>query len=77
MSDEPLDFEDAMSRLERIVTELESGSFSLEESIRKFEEGIALGKKCREFLARADLRVRTLVDAREETPRKGDETDGG
>lgn len=61
MADEPLTFEDAMARLERIVAELESGSFSLEESLKKFEEGIQLGKTCRAFLDRADLRVRTLT----------------
>ena len=61
MADEPVTFEDAMSRLERIVADLESGSFSLEDSLKKFEEGIQLGKTCREFLDRADARVRTLT----------------
>jgi exodeoxyribonuclease VII small subunit len=56
-------FEDAMARLERIVADLESGTFSLEESLKKYEEGIQLGKTCREFLARADVRVRTLSAA--------------
>jgi exodeoxyribonuclease VII small subunit len=63
MADQPMTFEDAMARLERIVADLESGSFSLEESLRKFEEGIALGKTCREFLDRADVRVRTLSES--------------
>ena len=44
MADEPMTFEEAMARLERIVADLESGSFSLEESLKKFEEGIQLGK---------------------------------
>ena len=57
-----LTFEEAMQRLERIVADLEAGNFSLAESIQKFEEGIALGKHCRELLARADLRIRTLVE---------------
>ncbi len=61
MADEPVTFEEAMARLERIVADLESGSFSLEDSLKKFEEGIQLGKTCREFLDRADLRVRTLT----------------
>lgn len=61
---EPLTtFEAAMSRLEQIVSELETGKHSLEEALRMFEEGIALGKQCREFLDRADVRVRTLVEA--------------
>lgn len=63
MADEPLTFEDAMARLERIVADLESGSFSLEESLKKFEEGIQLGTTCRAFLDRADVRVRAITAA--------------
>jgi exodeoxyribonuclease VII small subunit len=63
--DQPLTFEEAIARLERIVAELESGSFSLEDSLAKFEEGIRLGNTCREFLDRAELRVRTLTAAQD------------
>ncbi len=55
-------FEEAMKRLERIVADLEAGTYSLAESLQKFEEGIALGKHCRDLLERADLRVRKLVE---------------
>ena len=58
-----LTFEEAMKRLERIVADLEAGTFPLAESLQKFEEGLALGKHCRELLGRADLRVRTLTEA--------------
>jgi exodeoxyribonuclease VII small subunit len=61
--EEPVSFEDAMARLERIVADLEGGRYTLEESLQKFEEGIALGNHCRTMLERADLRVRTLVEA--------------
>ena len=61
MSETTLTFEAAMSRLEKIVAELESGKLSLEDSLKKFEEGITLGKTCREFLDRADVRIRTLT----------------
>ena len=61
MSDQPLTFEAAMARLEKIVADLEGGTLSLEESLRKFEEGITLGKTCREFLDRADVRIRSLT----------------
>lgn len=64
MSEPALTFEAAMTRLEKLVAELESGKLSLEDSLKKFEEGIALGKTCREFLDRADVRIRNLtVDA--------------
>lgn len=61
--EELVSFEDAMARLERIVADLEGGRYTLEESLQKFEEGIALGNRCRSMLERADLRVRTLVEA--------------
>ena len=61
--DDAMSFEDAMARLERIVADLEGGRSTLEESLKKFEEGIALGHRCRRMLERADLRVRTLIEA--------------
>lgn len=61
--DDSLSFEEAMARLERIVADLEGGRYTLEESLRKFEEGIALGNRCRGLLDRADVRVRTLVES--------------
>jgi exodeoxyribonuclease VII small subunit len=63
MTEQSLTFEAAMARLEEIVAELEGGKLSLEDSLKKFEEGIALGKTCREFLDRADVRIRTLTAA--------------
>lgn len=61
--DESLSFEEAMTRLERIVADLEGGRYTLEESLQKFEEGIALGNRCRSLLDQADVRVRSLVEA--------------
>lgn len=61
MTEPSLTFEAAMARLEQIVADLEGGKLSLEESLKKFEEGITLGKTCRDFLDRADLRIRTLT----------------
>ena len=75
MTEPSLTFEAAMARLEQIVADLEGGKLSLEESLKKFEEGVTLGKTCREFLDRADVRIRTLTEAGAE----GDsgETDAG
>ncbi len=69
---ESLSFEEAMTRLEKIVEELETGTQSLEVALARFEEGVALGKVCRTLLEKADLRVRTLM----ETP-DGELTEGG
>jgi exodeoxyribonuclease VII small subunit len=73
----PKTFEEAMKRLEKIVGELESGSLPLAESLEKFEEGIALGKHCRDFLDRADIRIRTLVEGPDGSLQEGEAPDEG
>jgi exodeoxyribonuclease VII small subunit len=55
-------FEESMARLEKIVEELDKDDHSLEESLQKFEEGLKLGKKCKQILDKAELRVRKLVE---------------
>jgi len=55
-------FEESMKRLEEIVRELEGKDLSLEESIAKFEEGVKLGKVCRELLEKAEARIKVLVE---------------
>jgi exodeoxyribonuclease VII small subunit len=55
-------FEESMKRLEEIVRELEGKDLSLEESIAKFEEGVKLGKTCRELLEKAETRIKLLVE---------------
>ena len=54
-------FEDAMKELEDIVKRLESGDLSLEESIKLFEEGVALSKHCFSKLEEAEKKVAILV----------------
>ena len=56
------DLETTMQKLESIVSELETGESSLEQALAKFEEGLRLGKHCRQLLDRADLRVKQLVE---------------
>jgi len=54
--------EASMEKLEVIVTDLESGEFGLEEALKKFEEGLRLGKRCKRILDHAELRVKQLVE---------------
>ena len=56
-----LSFEDALARLESIVSRLESGQAPLEESITLYEEGAALKKHCEDRLKAAQLRVEKIV----------------
>ncbi len=54
-------FEQSLSRLEKIVSQLEQGEVSLEESLSLYEEGIALAKECTETLSKAEIRIRQLT----------------
>jgi exodeoxyribonuclease VII small subunit len=56
-------FEAQLERLQGIVRKLEGGEFSLEESIKKFEEGMALAKDCQDRLNKAEKRIEILVKA--------------
>lgn len=54
-------FEENMQNLETIVQELEKGDLNLEDSIKKFEEGIALSKKCNDILEEAEKKITILI----------------
>ncbi len=58
---EKLSYEEAFSELEKIVTALESGERPLEESMKLFERGQALTKRCAELLDKAELKVKELA----------------
>lgn len=54
-------FEEGLDRLNTIVDELEGGELSLEDSLRLFEEGVALAKKAQAKLDAAEKRVEELL----------------
>ena len=54
-------FEVAMKQLEQIVLELESGNLPLEDSIKKFEEGIKLSKFCSAKLDETEKKITLLL----------------
>lgn len=56
-----LKFEDCLTRLEQIVTALEAGNLPLDESLKVFEEGIALARHCSRYLEDAERRIEILV----------------
>ena len=56
-----LTFEEAMEKLEKSVSELESGDLTLDESLATFEQGIALVKQCRSELDRAEQKIEVLL----------------
>lgn len=71
-----MSFETKLKELEVIVSELEGGSLSLEDSITKFEQGIKLSKECTKSLEEAEKKINILTDSvekdMEEKPFKED-----
>lgn len=56
-----LAFEQALTKLEGIVTSLESGKLSLEDSLKAFEEGVGLSKLCHTQLDQVEKKVERLL----------------
>lgn len=58
-------FEKAMKQLEEIVSELESGDPTLEDALKRFEEGVKLAKFCTDKLDETEKKVTLLMRDRE------------
>ena len=56
-----LSFEEALSALEQVVSQLEGGQVPLEQSIALYERGDALKKHCEAKLGEAELKVEKIV----------------
>ncbi len=65
MPTEKADFESSLKMLENIVSKLETGDCSLEESITLFEKGIKLSEECSKCLETARQKIFTLTEAEE------------
>lgn len=58
-------FEDALNKLEKIVSKLEGGNIPLEESLKLFEEGIRLSRVCNQKLDEAEKKVEILLKGKD------------
>lgn len=56
-----LPFEQAIQELEQIVSELEKGQVSLDESVALYARGRALQERCEKLLAQAEARVEKIT----------------
>jgi exodeoxyribonuclease VII small subunit len=56
-----LSFEQALEKLENIVSQLESGQIKLEDAVKVYEEGNQLKKICEEKLKNAQMKVENLL----------------
>jgi exodeoxyribonuclease VII small subunit len=57
-----LDFEAALTELEQLVALLEKGDLSLEDSLKKFEQGVKLTRNCQKALLEAEQKVQLLIE---------------
>jgi exodeoxyribonuclease VII small subunit len=55
-------FEAALAELQGIVADLEDGSIGLEQSLARYERGVALLKTCYQVLEQAEQRIEILVN---------------
>lgn len=54
-------FEEAIKKLEKIVEELEKGNLSLDEALKKYQEGMELSRLCSQRLENAKKKIDVLV----------------
>lgn len=60
-------FEEAMSSLDEAVRALEGGTLTLDESLKTFEEAVALIKVCNEKIGAAEQKVKILIEGTDGT----------
>lgn len=53
-------FEDAIKKLEKIVEDLEGGDLSLDEALKKYQEGIEISRVCSQRLESAKKKIEVL-----------------
>ncbi len=56
-----IDFESALEELESLVSKMESGELSLDDSLKAFERGIELTRTCQSTLEAAELKIQMLT----------------
>lgn len=65
MAEKKMKFQDAMNRLDEIVSLLNNSSLELEEAMKYFEEGLALSKQCEKQLKEFENKMDQLMVAKE------------
>ena len=65
-----LNFEENINKLESILSELEKGDLNLDDSVKKFEEGIKISKECNKMLEEAEKKITILLQEDDEIEEK-------
>jgi exodeoxyribonuclease VII small subunit len=68
-------FEQALEDLEQLVSSMEDGELSLEDSLQAFEKGIKLTRECQTALKQAEQKVQVLINENGDTEELNVEAD--
>ena len=68
MNQQNATFESNMQRLEQIVRAMERGDVPLEESLKLFQEGTELVRRCSQLLDEAQMQVQVVMTAPDGSP---------
>jgi len=60
---EKFNFNKGLLKLEEIISKMESGDLSLEESLKYFEEGVKIHRQCHTALSDAEHRISVLSES--------------
>ena len=71
-----ISFEKNMIRLEEIVRAMEQGDVPLEESLKLFQEGTDLVRRCNQLLDDAELQVKQVLAKPDGSPAEEDFSNG-
>ncbi len=58
---EKFQFENALENLEKIVESMESGELTLDQALKRYEEGVALVRACQSKLVETEKRIEVLT----------------
>ncbi|MBE8162658.1 MAG: exodeoxyribonuclease VII small subunit [Bdellovibrionaceae bacterium] len=61
-----MSFEKKLEDLEKVVSKMEEGKLSLEDSLKQFEKGVKLSRECQDQLSKAEIKVQKLVAVNEQ-----------
>ena len=77
MNEQNMNFETSMQRLEQIVRTMERGDVALEDSLKLFQEGTELVRRCGKLLDEAQLQVKRVMSGPDGSPILEDFADEG
>lgn len=66
-TEEEISFEKSLEQLEGSVRKLESGTLTLDDSLKAFEEGVAWSRKCEAALQNVQGKIEKLIQKEDST----------